>query len=174
MVGFLFGTVCLIALLKVLRHRRTWGGEWGGHHCYAARRSWRGTSRGWRGGSRWIMLRALFERLETTPGQERVIVQALDRLAENRGAVRDEMKQTRVDVARAIEGGLIDDAALDDAFARHDRLLAELRVSLIEALKTGVETLDEGQRKELARLFSGGSVLGGGPPPWEHPYRAWA
>jgi hypothetical protein len=112
------------------------------------------------------VLRALFERLETTPGQERAILAALDELSENRKTLRDEAKQTRVDIAHAVEGGLIEDATLEDAFARHDRILAQLRVGFTEALKKIVEVLDESQRKQLASWLEGGFFRGwGGPGP---------
>ena len=152
MFGFIVGTACLIGLIKVLRAGHGWGGGCGyhrgmgygpgGHH----HRGW-GAGRGF--GRRWA-LRWLFERLETMPGQERAILQALDCLSESRAMVRDELKQTRIDVARAIESGLIEDATLEETFARHDRALAQLRVSIVEALKTSTEALDERQRRELA------------------------
>jgi len=107
------------------------------------------------------------------PGQERAILQALDRLAESRGMMRDELKQTRADVARAVESGLIDDATLEETFARHDRALAQLRVSIVEALKTSTEALDERQRRELAAIIA----RGGGWGDWtgsSGPYRTWA
>jgi hypothetical protein len=105
------------------------------------------------------------------PGQERAILQALDRLADNRALVQGELKQTRADLAHAIELGLIDDGTLEETFARHDRLLAQLRVSIVEALKTATETLDERQRKELAAILGRGGWGGG---PWSGPYRTWA
>lgn len=118
---------------------------------------------------RWA-LRSVFERLETTPGQERVILAALDELRENRKAVRDEAKQTRIDLAHAVEGGLIEDSTLEEAYARHDRTLAQLRVGFTESLKKVVEVLDEDQRKELARWLEGGFFRSG----WGGPGRVWA
>lgn len=157
MFGFVFGTLCLVGLIKVLRHGHAFHGE----HGPACRSPGRfGGARAWGGGRRW-MLRRLFERLETMPGQERAILEALDRLAESRGLVRDELAQTRADVAKAIEHGFVDDTTLDDTFARHDRAVAQLRVSAVEALKTCVEVLDERQRQELARLIAGRGFFGG-------------
>ena len=127
-------------------------------------------SRGMRGGgARWA-LRSVFERLETSPSQERVILAALDEVRENRKVLRDELRQTRSDLARAIEGGLIEDATLEEAYARHDRLLAQLRVGFTEALKKVVEVLDEAQRKELASWLEGGFFRRG----WGGPGRVWA
>jgi hypothetical protein len=130
---------------------------------YDARRGGRGS--GFGGARRWF-LRGLFERLETTPGQEKAILAALDRLRDERRQVWGELRESRAAVARVIEGGLVDDAALEETFARHDRVLARVRVSFVEAMKTVTEALDERQRKELASLIAGGGFFGsrfGGP-----------
>ncbi len=155
MLGFIIGTVCLIGLVRTLR--RGWHGGgcgYGGPRRFGARR--------------W-MLRSVLERLDTTPGQEKAIVSALDELEGNRELVRGELRQTRADLARALSGGLIDDATLEETFARHDRLLAQLRVSFVEALRKVTEALDERQRKTLADLVESGRARGG--PRWGSPYR---
>jgi Spy/CpxP family protein refolding chaperone len=169
MLGFIVGTLCLIGLIKVLRAGRGWhhfGAGYGGcGHGYGSRGGWGG---GGGLGRRWL-LRSLFERLETTPGQEKAILAALDELRGNRTVVHEELQATRADVARAVQGGLVDDGALEETFARHDRLLAQLRVSFVEALKKVTEALDERQRKQLAELLQGRGFFGG--PRWGGPYR---
>ncbi|HEY8089765.1 MAG TPA: periplasmic heavy metal sensor [Polyangiaceae bacterium] len=146
MLGFIIGTVCLIGLVKVLRRGRGWHGRWGyggrgyGPPAYGSGR------RGW-------FLRSILERLETTPGQEKAIVAAMDELRGNRDVVREEARHTREDLARVVAGGLVDDAALEETFARHDRLLAQLRVSFVEAVKRATEALGERQRKQLSDLL---------------------
>jgi hypothetical protein len=166
MLGFIIGTVSLIALVKVLRYGRRWHGYGYGHsHGYG---HGPGVSP-----RRWF-LRSLFERLETTPGQEKVIVAALDELRENRKVVRGELEQTRGDIARAVAGGLIEDGVLEETFARHDRLFAQLRVSFVEAMRKITEALDERQRKQVASVLEGGwSGWRGG---FRGPYRGgmWA
>ena len=170
MLGFIFGTVCLIGLLRVLRRGRGWYDH--GHHACAHGPSGYRPGAGW-GPRRWL-LRSLFERLETTPGQEKAIMAALDELRENRKVVRDEMQQTRGDVGRAVASGLVDDGTLEETFARHDRLLAQLRVSFVEALKKVTEALDERQRKQIADLLEGG--FSGWRSGFRGPYRGgmWA
>jgi ABC-type Fe2+-enterobactin transport system substrate-binding protein len=101
-------------------------------------------------------LRALLSRLETNPGQEKVIMAALRELEENREAIREEISRARADVARVVAGGLVGDAEMEGTFASHDRLLARLRVSFVEALKKITEALDETQRRQLARMIEGG------------------
>jgi Spy/CpxP family protein refolding chaperone len=162
MLGFILGAACVIGVGRMLR-RRAWHNRfgYGGHGAcggpgdYSGYGSGYGTVRRGPRAARWA-LRSLFERLETTPGQERAILSALDELRENRKVVREELKQTKGDLARAIEGGLIDDASLEESFARHDRLLAQLRVGFVEALKKMTEALDEPQRKQLAQWLEGG------------------
>ena len=162
MLGFIFGTVCLIGLIKVLRHGRRWGHGYPGAYGQGV------------GGPRRWLLRSLFERLETTPGQEKAIVAALEELRGERRIARDELQATRADLSRVIAGGLVDDGALEETFARHDRLLAQLRVSLVESLRKVTEALDERQRKELAGLVEGGRL--GGRWGFGGPYRGpiWA
>jgi Spy/CpxP family protein refolding chaperone len=171
MLGLIIGTVCLIGLIRMFRRGRHCGGF--GYEGYACGHGPR--TGGWRAfrGPRW-WLRSIFERLETTPGQEKAVVGALEDLLGSRTILREEMKQTRADLARAISSGLVDDATLEETFARHDRLLAPLRVSFVETLKKVVEALDERQRKQLADAIEGGGMFGGGQH-WGGPYRGvWA
>jgi Spy/CpxP family protein refolding chaperone len=148
MIGMLIGTVCAVGLVSMVRRaRRRMGGGCGyGGGGYGGRRGY--GRRGW-------FLRSLFERLDTTPGQEKAIMSALDELRENRAALREELEQTRSDLAHAVRGGLIDDATLEESFARHDRLLARVRVSFVEAAKRATEALDERQRQTLAQFLEG-------------------
>jgi Spy/CpxP family protein refolding chaperone len=108
-------------------------------------------------------MRWLFERLETTPGQERAIVEAVARARQEQATLREELRLTRADLARVVEGGLVDEAVLEETFARHDRLLARLRVAWVEMLKTVCETLDPRQRKEVASMLTRRGFFGG---PW--------
>ena len=165
MLGFIIGTVCLVGLVRMLRRGHGWHGY--GHHGFG-----HGYGPGMSGGPRRWFLRSMFERLETTPGQEKAIMAALDELRENRKVVRGEMEQTRGDLARAVASGLVDDATMEETFARHDRLLAQLRVSFVEAMKKVTEALDERQRKQVAEVLEGGGWRGG----FRGPYRGgmWA
>ena len=167
MLGVIIGTVVAIGIFKAFRRHHGWGRHGGccGRAGFAEG-PFEGHEHGWHGGGarRWF-LRSLFERLETTPGQEKAILAALDELRENRRVIRDEARQTREDIARVVSGGLVDDGSLEETFHRHDRLAAQLRVSFVEALKKVTETLDEGQRKKVARFLEGGM------PRWGNPYR---
>jgi Spy/CpxP family protein refolding chaperone len=158
MLGLIFGTVCLIALFRVLRRSGYGRFAHDGPGCgYAPFAGWR---RGFGGPRTW--LRSIFERLETTPAQEKAILSALTDLRGSRSVLREEAQRTRVDVRDALAGGLIDDSRLEETFARHDRLLAQLRVSFVETMKQISEVLDERQRKQLAAILEGSGWRGSG------------
>ena len=137
MFGFVLGTACLAGLLYTLRRGRRW------HH---RRGRW-----GWRSRMRW-----LFERLDTSPGQEKAFVQAADELTEALERFRDESGPTRATLARALRGESFDGAALRELDARHDALLENLRRTLRTSLSKLHEALEPRQRRELADLLEHG------------------
>jgi hypothetical protein len=163
MLGFLLGTVCLIGLIKVAR---------GSCHGYAGRGWGRcgdgyggedGGGRGWhRGGHRGrgfgprFFLRSIFERLDTTPGQEKVIVQAVDELKGAFGGAKEKLKETRADFARVFRGEVVDEAALSDIFVKHDTLISETRRNAVEAVRKAHEALSEAQRGQVADFIERG------------------
>lgn len=174
MLGFIIGTVCLVGLIKVLRRGRGWHGRGWGYGPYGHGYDG-GHGYGPMGGGprRWF-LRSIFHRLETTPGQEKAIVAAIDELRENRRVIREELQQTRGDVARVVAGGLVEDSSLEETFARQDRLLAQLRVSFVEAMKKITEVLDERQRKQIAQMVEGGAFKRWGGGPYRGGSSVWA
>lgn len=154
MFGFLVGAVCLYALVRTVRGGRwahasgPWmGGGWHGR--------WHGGERSGRPGSRG-MLRWLFERMETSPGQERVLSEAADALRGTMEGWRDDAARVRADVARSIRGEAFDGAALDEAFARADARMATLRETLKAQAARVHEALDGRQRAELSELLASG------------------
>jgi hypothetical protein len=174
MLGFLIGTVCLIGLVKVIRMGRGghcggggcgrgwhgrggWGRGWGRHHG-GGWGGWGGDA-GFRGGSGFF-LRGIFERLDTTPGQEKVIKEAVEEIFGATRTLRGELEQTRRDIASAVRSGTVDEVAMGELFARHDDKLRELRKAVIGSLSKVNEALDEDQRKRLADLLERG--FGGG------------
>jgi Spy/CpxP family protein refolding chaperone len=179
MCGFIFGTLCLIAFVKLSRRgccgggwgwRRRWGGGCYGGRCYGGHGGW--GHEGWRGGpvggpfggDRW-MLRALFERLDTTPGQEKVIVAAVD---ESREAMREAwqaVRDSRDDVARALRSETFDEAAVKAARSRHESAMQRAHEALEASLRKVHEALDGRQRALLAEMLEAG--------PWAGPRASW-
>jgi hypothetical protein len=188
MFGFLIGTVCLIGLIKVIRHGRggcgggygygpPWargrrgggcgylrhggyddgpdpeGGRWGRHERGPG--FWGGGGGGW-GSGRGFLLRALFERLDTTPGQEKVILAAVDEMREAGRTIRSEMRASRADFAKAARSEHFDEVLLGEMFAKHDSAIEALRKSAVGAMAKVHEALDEKQRARLADLIENG------------------
>jgi uncharacterized membrane protein len=159
MIGFVVGAVCLVGLIKVIRsgrggfHRRGFGGPW---------------SRRLRGPR--AMLRRVFERLDTSPAQEKVLVAAATELWDARQPLREEAEATRREVARALRGPAIDEVSLGELFARHDEVLRDLRKTTVGALARVHDALDEQQRASLADSVERG-FLGRGRHAHRGPYR---
>ncbi|MCP3057750.1 periplasmic heavy metal sensor [Myxococcus sp. K38C18041901] len=152
MFGFLFGSACLAGLFYTVRGGRGWRHQ--------------GPRRGGRFGWR-MRLRWLFERLETSPGQEKVIVQATEELTEAFDKLRDEVRPSRAAMGAALRGEHFDGAALRELFARHDVAVENARKTLQGALSQVHEALDPRQRRELADLLEHGWGHGyGGGPGW--------
>ena len=143
MFGFLIGTACLIGLFAVARHgrRRYWG--YRGHHG------------GYGHGGHYFLHRVL-DRLDTTPGQEKVIRSALHDLKQEASNLRSEVRSTRGEIAAALRAPELDKAVLDRVFAKHDELIEKLRGSLVHAADQVHGTLDEQQRRKLADMIESG------------------
>jgi hypothetical protein len=151
MFGVLIGTVCLFALFGVLRRGR--------YHYFAHSYGARGHSGhygrwGRRRAGRRLALRWLFEELDTTPGQEKVILRSVETLRENLSGGRGELDLARKEVAEAIGGDVLDESVLTAALARVDGLLAKARSELFQALSDVHAALDGNQRKELAEMIA--------------------
>lgn len=151
MFGFLFGTACLLGLTATFaRHHH------GRHHCSGGHRG-----RGFRSGRGRFVLNRLLDRLDTTPGQEKVIREAVDGLLEDVHEARSELRATRADVALAIRGETLDRGAIDGVFERHDRVIDRVRQNALDSFGKVHETLDERQRRILAELIEAGPFARG-------------
>jgi Spy/CpxP family protein refolding chaperone len=144
MLGILFGTACLIGLFKVVR-----GGHCGGHGRHGFRRG------GW-------MLRGLFERLETTPGQEKVILEAIEEARGAASKLREEVHGAKGEVAEALKGAHFDQEKVRDAFARFDVKSEDVKKAVMAGLGKIHEALDESQRAQLADILGSFGRWGGG------------
>ena len=160
MLGFLVGAACLLGLVRMMR-----GGGWAYAHGYGpgpwGRRRWGG----WRHEGGWERsghaggrgpLRWLFERMDTSPGQEKVIAEAADALRGTMSGWHDVAERMRSDVARSIRGETFDPAALEEAFARAEARLSTVRETLRGQAARVHEALDSRQRAELADLLASG------------------
>lgn len=142
------------------------GGRWGGHGGpwgggpFRGRGEPEGDVQGrWEGrgfGREGFFLRMLFEQLDATPGQEKVIAAAMREVREEASKSRDELRKTRADIAKAMRGGSFDEVLFGELFARHDAVMEAMRKAAMGALGKVHEALDEKQRERLAELIERG------------------
>lgn len=152
MFGFIFGTVCLVLLIKVLSH--------GGWHRHRFGRGW--------------LLRRLFRRLDTTPGQEKVISRAVEDLEEAAQGLREELRRSRAEVGRSLRGEHFDGAAVREAFGRQEAAVEGVRRAVTAGLQAIHEALRPEQRAELAELLEHGPRWGHHRcGPRRHAHAAW-
>lgn len=168
MIGFFIGAACLVALIATSRRRHFAHHGWGGWHGSGGHRgahhgAFEGEEDGPAFGVRGQALRWLFRRLDTTPGQEKVIAQAFDEVRAELGNAKSEWKATKADVARSISGDVFDANALDSVFTRHDDALVKVRAVLKTNLERVHEALTSQQREELASLLGKFKGRGFGP-----------
>lgn len=150
MLGFIIGTICLIALIKVVKRGR------GGGCGHRGRGGWRG---GWRGeGFRHGWLRWVYEALDTSPGQEKVLRGAIDEMRKAAEGTRGEWRNARVALAEALQGDTFDEAAVQKAYARMEVEAQQLRDKLVDNLRNVHETLTPDQRKRLSSMVSRGAA----------------
>ena len=137
MLFFILGAVCFGAFLKV---------AFGHHHGHRHHRRGRRKLR--------FMMDRAFDRLDTSPGQEKEIRSAIDALLDDLKPARREMGKTmREQIREAMGEELFDEAALRAKLEEHETRMAGLRESLLHTLGRIHEALDVDQRKELARMM---------------------
>lgn len=129
-----------------------WYGSWGPYPVAGpyGRRNW--------------MTYAALARLDATPAQERVIIGEIDRLKERVHGAKSNLKEARGDLAAALRSPALDDAALGAALGRLDAASADVRATMLEALRSIHAVLDDKQRGQLADMLDrGGGWWRGGP-----------
>jgi Spy/CpxP family protein refolding chaperone len=108
------------------------------------------------GGFRRRGLYMALSRLDASPAQERAIINEVDKLHERLHSAKVNLKDGRTDLAAAIRGENLDDAALGVVLGRVDTATAEARSAALEAMRNIHAVLDERQRAQLADLLEGG------------------
>jgi Spy/CpxP family protein refolding chaperone len=128
--------------------RGGWGARWRGGGPF-------GGPRGGIGKSFW--LRAIFLRLDTTPGQEREIRAALEEMRERARDAKGGVPEAREGVARTIAGETFDVAAFEAVSARVDATSEKMKDAFSSALRRIHAVLDPKQRERLAELIAKGA-----------------
>jgi hypothetical protein len=139
-----------------------------GYHGYGWQPPFgRGDHDGWRGRGERMMLHAVFRRIDASPAQERAIVAEVEKLSGRVHAAKAGVKDARGDLAAALRGPVLDDAALGAVLGRVDAATGEARSAVIDALRGIHGLLDDKQRAQVADLLDhGGGWWGGGFGPY--------
>ncbi len=123
---------------------------------------------GFRHRGRRMMMRAVFSRIDASPAQERAIIAEIDKLQERIHGAKTGVREARGDLAAALRGPVLDDAALGAVLGRADTATGEVRTAVIDALRGIHGLLDDKQRAQVADLLDhgGGSWWRGGFGPY--------
>ena len=134
-------------------------GLWGHHHHH-------------HGGPGRAGLYMALAHIDASPAQERAIIAEVERLRERLRGAKAGARDARGDLAAAIRGPVLDDAALGAVLGRIDAATTEARGAALEALRNIHAVLDERQREQLAQLLDQGWWRSGRGGPYRgDPYR---
>ncbi|HEX7840016.1 MAG TPA: periplasmic heavy metal sensor [Kofleriaceae bacterium] len=130
------------------------GHGWHGHH------GWHGRH----GGKARMVLHALFMRIDASPAQERAIIAEVEKLQDRVRGAKAGLHDARGDLAAALRGPMLDEAALGAVLGRVDTATGEARAAVLDALCGIHGVLDDRQRAQVADLLDrGGWWRGFGP-----------
>lgn len=162
-VAIAIGVMGFIAMRRA--HRRChgyyghgWHGPFG--HGWYGHHGWHGRH----GGRARMVLHALFMRIDASPAQERAIIAEVEKLQDRVRGAKAGLHDARGDLAAALRGPVLDDAALGAVLGRADAATGEARGAVLDALRGIHGVLDDRQRAQLADLLDrGGWWRGFGP-----------
>lgn len=176
MCGFILGSLCLVALVKMVRggcHGRfrggcggCGGGGCGGfghrHHGHHGFDHGDGHGSGPFGGSRMgdFLLRRVSSELNATPAQEKALREILGSLRDVMSKNRETLRSARENVAKTLRSESFSEEALAEAVTRHDEVHESLRKALVDAVGKLHTTFDSDQRQRLADLIAQGPFFG--------------
>ena len=143
---------------RIVRHRMGYGGGCGHRGGFGRRGFGRGP-----GGSWW--LRGVFAKLDTTPGQEREIRNAIEDFQRTARDAKDGLRGARSHLATAMKGADLDESAFVQANATAEDAATKVKDAMAAALRRVHAVLDPHQRTRLADLIErgrGGWRRGGG------------
>jgi Spy/CpxP family protein refolding chaperone len=160
------GVLGFVAARKARRCSRGHHRGWHHHHHHG----WHG-GYGWRGGRGRRGLYMALAHLDASPAQERAIISEVDKLHERLHAAKVGIKDSRADLATAIRGASLDDAALGAVLGRIDGATADVRTAALDAIRNIHAVLDDRQRAQLADLLEQGMWRSWRGPRDGGPYR---
>lgn len=164
MFGLIVGSIGAYGLYRTLRG----GGHCGRHGGPMGRGFDRGYGRGFGGGfggGGFVRgpLRWAFERLDTGPGQERVIKQAVEALWSQKRQMKDQASRLRSELGELMTGESLDEQKISDMRQSLSRDLETAMDAVEKQLRVVFDVLEPQQRQELARWLGQRRSAGGGP-----------
>lgn len=169
MLGFFVGIASLIGLAALRRHHRGHGHGCGhgGHGCgHGDHGGFGGRGGPWRRRSLWMV----FEHLDTTPGQEKLIREELSQLWAHRDSVSSAWRSAGEELAETLRQDTVDEDTVDQILARHQEGLADVRKQIARSLARIHDSLDQRQRERLAHFLGRRGFRGS---PFGGPYRGF-
>jgi Spy/CpxP family protein refolding chaperone len=172
MFGFLIGSACVVGLSMMAARGRAhrWHGGCGhhgfgrhgfGHHGFGHDGSGGGFGpRGFGFGRR--MLYRILDRLDTSPGQDKAILGALDDLRETARNARRDLPDVRGKIADAMRAESFDEQAFTGIFDEPLTRINDLRDELTKTAGVIHETLTPKQRERLSDLIASSTRWGYG------------
>lgn len=136
------GVFAAKALSRGFGHRRG--------HCHGGHE---GHRHGPWGIGRSRFLRRIFQKLDTTPGQEKVIREAINEFRESARAVRPVGSDLRSDLAGVMRQPELSDDAFASLDSKGDEAISRVRSAFRNALRKIHDVLDGAQREKLAEML---------------------
>lgn len=146
MFGFLIGALCLGGFIALARRHHGHGYGYGHGGCHRGGPFHRGRS----------FLYSAFERLDTTPGQEKAITAALDDFRDSARTIKNRVKDARGELADALRQDQFEPERVERVVARHSEELNQLAAVGAKTMARIHEALDPEQRKRVARWLESG------------------
>ena len=159
MFGFLIGSACLAGLAMMAARGRRHGfyrHGFGGHGCHGNHHQGPGGGFGRR------MMYRVLDRLDTSPGQDKAILGAIDDLRDSAVSARRDLPDLKKQVAEALRAETFDEHAFQAIFDEPLGRLNKLRDELTRTAATIHETLTPKQRDRLYDLVQSSTRWGYG------------
>jgi Spy/CpxP family protein refolding chaperone len=149
MLGFLFGTACLIGLCKVLHGPCGRWHRWRRPPFSPFHDRWAPPPMGLRHG----LLAWLSRAIDATPGQERVLLAAFERLATAHRKARTDVQKAMGALARQMGADAFDREAAQQELTQAHAELVHVEEAILDAAAEIHEALEPAQRRRLAELI---------------------
>ncbi len=150
------GLLGALIAFKVVSHRHHFG------HCHHRRHRFGGGRHGFSGRHghrherrrrRWLDW--LFAELDTTHGQEKVILEASREVEDALRSAKGLGKKHRRDLGDILRAESFDHAVVGEAWTEQDEALEKARMAIVTALQKVHEVLEPRQRAQLADIVDG-------------------